>query len=234
MKGILIKEWRHLFHTMTGYVFVAMYLALSGAVFGMTNLLSQSGDIKSYFAVFTTVAVLIFPILTMGSFSEERKQKTDELLLTAPVSHTAIVLGKFGATLLAFLLPMLLTLAYPAVLYALGVRQAAATVGNYLGLVLLAAACIAIGQFLSLLTDSQFVAAMMTYSVFALLLLAGAGASMVTDPTLRAVASFLAIAAHCEGFSYGVFDVMEGVYFASIAALFLFLSVYVLERRRLS
>ena len=234
MKGVFGKEWRHLFKTMTGYVFVAMYLALSGAVFAMTNLLAQSGDIKSYFAVFNTVAVLIFPILTMGSFSEERKQKTDELLLTAPVALSAIVLGKFLATLAAFLLAALLTLSYPLLLSAWGVHAVAATVGNYLGLTLLAMACIAMGQFFSLLTDSSFVAAMMTYAVFALLLLAGSARAMLTDPTLTALLGFLAIAAHCEGFSYGVFDGVEVVYFLSLTALFLFASVHVLQRRRLA
>jgi len=234
MKGLFAKEWRHLFTTMTGYVFIALYLALSGAVFTLTCLLAQSGDIKSYFSVFNTVAVLLFPILTMGSFSEERRQKTDELLLTAPVTLTSVVLGKFLATLAVFLLPMLITLCYPAVLYAFGVRALAATVGNYVGLVLLAGACIALGQFLSLLTDSQFVAAMTTYAVFGLLLLAGSAVSMVHQPMLQAALRFLAIVTHCEGFSYGVFDAMEAVYYLSVTVLFLFLSVYVLERRRIS
>ncbi|HNW87207.1 MAG TPA: ABC transporter [Candidatus Limiplasma sp.] len=234
MKGLFCKEWNHLFKTMTGYVFIALYLALSGAVFTLTCLLAQSGDIKSYFSVFNTVSVLLFPILTMGLFSEERKQKTDELLLTAPVTLTSVVMGKFLATLSVFLLPMLVTLCYPAVLYLFGVRALAVTVGNYLGLLLLASACIALGEFLSLLTDSQFVAAMTTYAVFGLLLLAGSATSMVSNPTLQAALAFLAITTHCQGFAYGVFDLMEAVYFLSVTALFLFLSVYMLERRRLS
>jgi len=234
MKGLFCKEWNHLFKTMTGYVFIALYLALSGAVFTLTCLLAQSGDIKSYFSVFNTVSVLLFPILTMGLFSEERKQKTDELLLTAPVTLTSVVMGKFLATLSVFLLPMLVTLCYPAVLYLFGVRALAVTVGNYLGLLLLASACIALGEFLSLLTDSQFVAAMTSYAVFGLLLLAGSATSMVSNPTLQAALAFLAITTHCQGFAYGVFDLMEAVYFLSVTALFLFLSVYMLERRRLS
>jgi len=177
--------------------------------------------------------VLIVPILTMGSFSEERKQKTDELLLTAPVSLTAVVLGKYLATLTIFLVPMAITLVYPLTLSIFGMDALAATVGNYLGLLLLAGACIAMGQFLSLLTDSQFVSAMMTYSLFALCLFAGTGASMVTDPFLKNALSFLAIAKHSEGFSYGVFEAVEAVYYLSVTALFLFLNIYVLERRRL-
>ena len=233
MNGLFVKEWHHLFKTMTGYVFVAMYLALSGAVFAITNLFPQSGDIKSYFSMFNTVAVLIVPILTMGSFSEERKQKTEELLLTLPVPLTAVVLGKYLATLTIFLVPMASTLVYPLILSIFGVDALAATAGNYLGLLLLAGACIAMGQFLSLLTDSQFVSAMMTYSLFTLCIFAGTVTSMVTDPFLKGALSFLAIAKHSEGFSYGVFEAVEAVYYLSVTALFLFLNVYVLERRRL-
>ena len=234
MKGVFSKEWRHFFKNMTGYVFIAMYLALSGAVFSATNLLTQSGDIKSYFSVFNTVSVLLFPILTMGVFSEERKQKTDELLLTAPVSITAIVLGKYLATLAAFMVPMAVTLVYPIILAGFGAHAWMATVGNYLGLALLAGACIAIGQFLSLLTDSQFVAAITTYAVFVLCLFADTGSRMVADPLLKGALAFLAIAEHSKGFSYGVFEMSQAVYYLSIISLFLFLSVYLLERKRLS
>lgn len=234
MTGIFKKEWGHYFKTMTGFVFIAMYLALSGAVFTMTNLLSQSADIKSYFSVFTTYVIFLFPILTMSIFSEERRQKTDELLFTAPVSLTAVVLGKFFATLCVFLLPMLLTLVYPLTLSFFGVSAVFETAGNYLGLAMLAMACIAIGEFLSLLTDSQFVAAMMTYSIFALLLFAGMAIPMVPQGILSSLLSFFAVTTHCSGFSYGVFDLTQIVYFFSITALFLYLSVFVLEYRRLS
>lgn len=235
MKGIMLKEWNHYGKTMKGYVFAAMYLALSGAVFTMANLLSQSGDIKSYFSVFFTVSVLLVPILTMGAFSEERKQKTEELLLTSPVSLTAIVMGKFFATLAVFMIPTAITLIYPAILGSYGFHAPGATLGSYGGLMLLGAACIAIGLLLSLLTDSQFVAAMMTYSLFALLLFAGSGAALLgNSPLAVEVLSFIAIASHCAGFTYGVFELTEAIYFLSVTALFLFLCVYVLERRRLA
>ncbi|NLA53050.1 MAG: ABC transporter permease subunit [Clostridiales bacterium] len=234
MRGIFAKEWRHYFKTMTGYAFVAMYLALSGAVFTFTNLLAQDGDIKSYFSLFTTVAILLFPILTMGIFAEERKQKTDELLLTSPVTMTAIVLGKFLAMFTVFLIPMFITLIYPAVLLFYGAGAFAETAGNYAGLMLLSMACIAIGQFISLLSESQFVCAILTYAVFALLLFAGQAMSLVSHPVLKSTLSFLAITGHSNGFSYGVFDLTQLVYFLSISALFLSLSVFVLERRRLA
>lgn len=234
MIGVFKKEWGHYFKTITGYVFIAMYLALSGAVFTMTNLLSQSADIKSYFSLFNTLSVFLFPILTMSLFSEEQRQKTDELLFTAPVTLTSVVVGKFLATLCVFLLPMAVTFVYPAILAGFGVSALMETIGNYLALTLLAMACIAIGEFLSLLTDSQFVAAMMTYCIFALLLFANMGRSMVSAGIIQDLLSFVAITAHCEGFSYGVFDLTQAVYFLLVTALFLYLSVFKLEYRRLS
>ena len=234
MNGIFKKEWGHYFKTMTGYAFIALYLALSGAVFTFTNLLAQDGDIKSYFSLFTTVVILLFPILTMGIFAEERKQKTDELLLTAPVTMTAIVMGKFLAMFTVLLIPMLITLIYPIVLRAYGAGALIETAGNYIGLMLLSLACLAIGQFVSLLSESQFVCAILTYAVFALLLFAGQAETLVNHLVFHAVVSFLAIAGHSKGFSYGVFDLTQVVYFLSITALFLTLSVFVLERRRLA
>lgn len=234
MKGIFRKEYGHYFKTMTGYAFIAMYLALSGAVFTLTNLLARNGDIKSYFSLFTTVSVLLFPILTMGVFAEERKQKTDELLFTSPVTLRAIVLGKYMAMLVVLLIPMAVTFIYPVILRFFGAGAFIETAGNYIGLLLLSMACIAIGQFISTLTESQFVSAIVTYSIFALLLFAASGTTFTNQPVLSALLSFLAIAKHSDGFSYGVFDLMEVIYFVSITVFFVSLSVFVLENRRLA
>ncbi len=234
MMGIYRKEMTHSFQTLKGYIFIAMYLALSGVVFASTNLMAQSGDIKLYFSQFTTWFVFLLPILTMGTFSEERKQKTEELLLTAPITRTQVVMEKYLATLSVFLIPYVITFVYPLILGYYGQFQLSETIGNYVGLLLMASAMIAMGQLISLITDSQCVAAILTYALFSLLTQLTSIQTMLTDATLRALASFFDITYHCYGFSYGVFEWMEVVYFVSITALFLFLSIFVLERRRLS
>lgn len=234
MAGIYKKEISHYFKTMTGYVFIAMYLAVSGAMFTMVNLLSQNGDIRAYFSAMTTVVTFLLPILTMGMFAEERKQKTDELLLTSPISLTAVVLGKFFSTFTVFLIPLSVTGIYPLLLSAFGASAPMVTLGSFFGFMLLAMAFIAIGLFLSMLTDSQFVAAVMTYSLFALLLLANGTTALSGSAVLNALLRFVALTGHYNSFSYGVFQLTEIIYYVSIAALFLFLSIYVLERKRLS
>lgn len=234
MKGIYQKELRHCFQTMKGYVFIAMFLAVSGVLFTMVNLLSQNSDIRTCFASLTTIAVFLLPILTMGLFAEERKQKTDELLLTAPVTLTAVVLGKFWATVTVFAIPLAVMGLYPVVLASYGAAAPMAAIGCLIGFLLLGMALIAIGLFLSMLTDSQFVAAMLTYALFALLVMAGGARGVVGWPLLDEALGFLAITSHYNSFTYGVFELKELVYYLSIAALFLFSGVYVLERRRLA
>ena len=234
MSGVFRKEMGQYFRSLAGYVFIAMFLALSGVLFLTVNLLPQNGDIKAFYGVTTILCMLLLPILTMRLFADERRQKTDELLLTAPVSLTAIVTGKFFAAFIVFLLSLCLTLMYPLVLYCFGVSALWVTMGNFLGMALLGAALIAIGLFLSMQTESQFVAAVLTYGFFALLFLAGSAGGFAGAAALGGLLHFLAIAEHFQGLSYGVFPLVELVYYLSITALFLFLGVHTLERRRLA
>lgn len=233
MSGILIKELRHTFHTLTGYVFIAIYLALGGAIFWTVNLLSQSGDIRTTFSSMTTILVFLIPILTMGLFADEQRQKTDELLLTTPVTLTDIVLGKFFAALITFLIPLLISMIQPLILAALGVSQPLTALVGFLGLVLMGGCLIAIGLFLSLMTDSAFVAAVFTYAIFALTLFAQSADSWFIGAFWTKFLWLIAIPTHYESFNYGVFRLSDAFYFLSTAALFLYLSVSVLERRRL-
>lgn len=233
MTGVFQKEMSRFFHTMTGYVFIAMFLAVASAVFVSANLAAQNGDIKVFFSSATTLIAFLIPILTMGAFADERRQKTDELLLSSPVSLTRVVLGKFFATMCMFFIPLALTAIYPAVLFSLGAWQPLETAGNYAGLMLLASALVSGGLFVSMLTDSPFVAAMLTYSALALTVLAGGAAGAVTG-AWGAALSFCALTAHVSAFALGVFDWGAALYYLSLTALFLFLCVYALERRRLS
>lgn len=234
MRGVFRKELRQYFHTMTGYAFIAMFLCVAGAMFVTGNLLSQRGEITAFFANASTLLLYLLPILTMRMYAEERKQRTDELLLTAPVSLVTVMLSKFLAAFCVFLMPLAATLIYPAVLAAYGFWEPMTVVGNYAGCMLLAAALIAMGQFISVLTDSQFVAAIVTYSLFSLLAIAGNVSAAATNEWARAVLHFVALPAHMTGFSYGVFNLAEAIYYLSITALFLFGSVYVLQRKRVA
>lgn len=234
MKGVYRKELRQYFHTMTGYAFIAMFLCITGAVFVVGNLISQNGNITAFFSSISSVLLYLLPILTMRMYAEERKQRTDELLLTAPVSLVTVMIGKFLAAFSVFMLPLLCTLLYPAILAFFGFWEPVTVLGNYMGCMLLAATLIAIGQFISVLTDSQFVAAIVTYSLFSLLAIAGNVSAAVSSAPLREALQFVAVINHMAGFSYGVFNLADAVYYLSTTLLFLFGCVYVLQRKRVA
>lgn len=232
MSGIIKKEWNQYFKSMTGYVFIAIFLVITGLYFVMVNLMSQNGDIRSFFSAIFSVIMFLIPILTMRSYSEEKKQRTDELLLTSPVRITWVILGKFIATFLVFLTALSFTLLYPAVLAALGSFDPMVTMGNYLGLALMAAVFISIGLFVSVQTESQLVSAVVTYAIILLLYLMNS-AKIFIDGAAGKILNFFAVTGHFEEFTYGIFNTGSVLYFISITAIFLFFSIYSLEIKRL-
>ena len=137
MKAIYWKEMRQYFHSVIGYVFLAIFVLINSYYFFLQNLLNRSGDITDYFQSTITIMMFLMPMLTMRSFSEEKKQRTDMLLLTMPIRREDIVLGKFFAAESVFLLGLAVTLVFPAILALCGSAQLWITVGNYIGIILL-------------------------------------------------------------------------------------------------
>ena len=233
MKGICKKTILQNFNSLTGYVFLGMYMAMAGAIFFTNNLLSLSSDLRVLFNSLTSVIVFLLPILTMGQFAEERKQKTDELLLCSPISLTSIVLGKFFAVFIIFLMAVVITIIFPIILSFFATISILEIVGCLVGFCLLGMSLISIGLFISMLTDNPLVAAMCTYAIFALLSISGNAVHMFQSPILVTILNFVAITTHYTRFTYGVFALAPTIYYLSVTALFIFLCVYCLESRRL-
>ena len=233
MRGIIQKELAQYFKSMTGYVFVAVFLAITGFCFVMVNLVGRSGDIKDFFSSISSVLLFLLPMLTMRLFTEERRQRTDELLLTAPVSITAVIAGKYAATLLVLLLATAVTLIYPVILAVLGSAAVMDTIANYLGFILICGAFLSIGLFVSVVAENQLVSAIITYAVLLMLYAVDSLDALVPGHAAAAVQIFLSLRGHYEAFTYGIVDAANIVYFISITVLFLFLSVYSLEQKRL-
>jgi ABC-2 type transport system permease protein len=165
MFAIFKKELKAYFLTPAGYIFMGFSLLMSGFFFMIINLLPGSSDYNALLGNNTFLFMLVVPILTMRLISEESKQKTDQLLFTSPVKITAIVLGKYLAALGIFLITLLVTCIYPFMLASGGFIAVAQIIGGYLGFFLLGACFIAIGLFISALTENQIVAAVVTFSV---------------------------------------------------------------------
>lgn len=189
MLSIYKKEIRSYFTTMTGYVFVAFLLLITGIFCTAMNL--KSGYPNFEYALSSTGFTFIFviPILTMRALAEERHQKTDQLLFSLPISVTDIILGKYFSMLTVLAIPIGIICLYPLILMFYGTVYLAATYSAIFGFFLLGAALIAIGMFMSALTESQIIAAVLSFGTILLTYLMGGLSSLI--PT-TALASFIA------------------------------------------
>lgn len=232
MKAIYWKEMRQYFHSVIGYVFLAIFVLINSYYFFLQNLLNRSGDITDYFQSTITIMMFLMPMLTMRSFSEEKKQRTDMLLLTMPIRREDIVLGKFFAAESVFLLGLAVTLVFPVILALCGSAQLWITVGNYIGIILLMSVFIAVGIFISALTENQIVSAIVTYVIiFAMWYSYGLG-STIQNQTVLSLLNSLSLMGTYHEIVMGILNpagiVMEGC----MIAIFLFLTVVAVGKKR--
>lgn len=197
MTAIFKRELRSYFHGMLGYVLTAFLLASSGIYFLALNLGYGLTDF-GYYALYRTIFMLLLyiPVLTMRSLAEERRSRTDQLLLTSPVPVWGIVLGKFFAMCAVFALPCLMDVVMILILWALG-GTAPALAANFAALLcyfLLGCAAIAMGEFLSGLTESPIIAAVAGFSVLLLAYMMPSLRSLFNAGSAVALAVFTAIA----------------------------------------
>lgn len=165
MLWVFLKELKGYFTSAIGYIFMATFLLISGIFFAISNLLSSSSYYNSVFQNIMVVFLFIVPILTMKILSEETKTKTDQLLLTSPLKITDIVLGKYFAAVSVFLFSLLITVSYAIMLSRFTTLAKGEIFTGYVGIFLLGASLIAIGVFVSSLTENQISAAVITFGV---------------------------------------------------------------------
>ncbi len=246
MFAIYKKELRSFFINPIGYVFVGAFLGIAALLCCYTTILSSSYDTSSYFTILMFVIGILIPLLTMRLFAEERKLRTEQLLLTAPVTITGMVLGKFLAALTLFASSLLVSCINFIPIYAVASAErdgqsydfyhigpvTGELVGNLVGILLIGAAFIALGTFISALTENQLAAAVITISVIAFLLLIGLLNSFINVYWIRTVLSWISIYSRFGNFQNGLFDFASILYYASICFVFVFLTIRVYEKRR--
>lgn len=234
MSAIYKRELRAFFSSPIGYIFVAVFFAVNGALFNyMVLRSSDSGGIGTYYMTILFLFIIIVPLLTMKLFSDERRQHTEQLLLSAPVRHSAMVCGKFFAAYTVFAGTFLLSELLGMIpLYTYGSPNTALLLGNTVGILLIGAAFVAMGTFFSSLTESQLVSALVTMFFIALLLLVSMLNSYIDSAFVRTVLNWISIFSRFYDFSYGIFNFTSLFYYASIVFVFLFLTVRVYEKKR--
>ncbi len=234
MGAVFRRELRSFFTNPIGYVVLAVMYCVSGYFFFYYNLSVNSADMTNVFVQLFTVIVMALPFLTMRLFSEEKRQKSDQALFTAPVGLTSIVLGKFLATLLLFLIGLSITLVFGVVLaFGKAVPDWTMIIGNYLGLALVGGFIITVGVFVSALTESQVIAAVATLALsLALLLVDLVNVLFVNFKWIAKATEFMSITSRYADFALGLIYYDNVFFFLSLQALFLFLTVRVLDKRR--
>lgn len=233
MLAIFKREMRGYFTGVIGYVFLVIFLVVAGLAFCYTTLFSMSSDVSAYFTLMLLFSAVMLPILTMKSFSEERKAKTEQLLLTAPVSIPAMVFGKFLASYVIFAAAAVFSSLYFLILIPYATLKVGVLLGNVVALLLVGFVFIAIGLFVSSLTENQLSAAIGTMGIIFALLVVGLVSSLLpTTYWLRYVLDSISIFTRFQTFTNGYFDLASVIYYLSVGAVFLYLTVRVYDGRR--
>ncbi len=233
MLAIYKREMKAYFTTFIGYVFIATFLLVSSVIFVLTTLSQgENANVTTYYTFVMIAFAILIPLLTMKLFADEKRLRTEVLLLTSPVSLLGIVSAKFLAALTVFVSTFLISCVNLIPLYLYGNQNTAVIIGNIFSVLLIGCAFIAIGVFMSSLTENQLVAAITTIATIVLFLVIGMFSSGIGFAPLRIVLDFFSIFNRFTMFTYGVIDWSALVYYASVSFVFLFLTVRVYERRR--
>lgn len=236
MLAIYKREVKSYFHSVIGLLFIGATLFFVGLYFTVYNLLNN----YPYFAYAVSGCVFLFlvsvPILTMRIMAEERRNKTDQLILTAPVKVSEIIIGKFLAALTMFVIPVVIVCIYPLILSAFGTVPLGEAYVSILGYFLFGMTAIAIGLFISSITENVVVAAILSF-VFLFLGYMMTGITGLISETGNLLTKILSVYDLYTPFSNmmsGKLDLTSVVYFISLTALFLFLSMQAVQKRRYS
>jgi ABC-2 type transport system permease protein len=252
--AIYRKEMGHYFVSPIAYIFIGLFLFLSayffnyflsamiqqssmmamqGMRFGMPPEVDVPGQVmRAFFGLLSTLVLFFTPILTMGVYAEERKRGTMELLMTSPVTETQIVFGKFLASLTLFALMLLPTASY---LVFMCLRSDPMPpwrmlLAGYAGVLLLGGSLLALGTFISSLTENQLIAAVLTFAAFLFVWVLDLGSNASSG--IGAVVQYLSVIRHYDDFTRGIIDTSALLYYGSFIALFIFLTVRSIDSMR--
>ncbi|HUO34209.1 MAG TPA: ABC transporter permease [Candidatus Acidoferrum sp.] len=252
--AIFRKEMGHYFVSPVAYIILAVFLLLSGFFFHviLSDMMQQqmqsqfqgmqmgfpaefdvpSQTMRNFFGWISFFLLFLTPMLTMGVYAEERKRGTMELLMTSPISEGQIVIGKFLASLTLLIIMLVPTLFYQVFMYFHSEPMPPWRVmfAGYLGAVLLGASLMALGSFISSLTENQLIAAVLTFAAFLVVWVIDIGHSV--GGGWGTVFSYLSIIRNYEDFTRGVIDTSSLVYYASFIFLFMFLTVRTVDSMR--
>ena len=234
MGAIYRREIGAYFTSSIAYIFLAVFWLFSGWFFYATSLTAATTDMSGVFQSLFLVVIFLIPILTMRLFSEEKKQKTEQGLLTAPVSLGEIVFGKYFAALTLYTIAILMPFVYALIMSGFGVVEWGIVFANFLALFLLGAAFIAVGTLISALTENQIAAAVMSFVALMALYMLDLLADLIHVEWVQNLLKSLSFYTKYYSITVGLFNVTTIIFYISVAFIFNYLTIRVFERRRWS
>ena len=233
MWAVFRREVQSYYFSPVGYAFSGFFLLISGIFFCVYNIFAANDRFGAWLGNITFLFILLVPILTMRLMSEERKNKTDQMMLTAPISLFSIMLGKYLAAVCVFAVTLLVMFIYPIILTVFGDPSWGEIVGGMIGFLLLGSTFISIGLFMSSLSENQVVAAASTFAV--LLVLYFVDTIKLNVPGwMGVILGWFSLYSRFGTFANGMFSLASALYYLSVIAVFVFLTIRVVERRRWS
>ncbi len=234
MLAILRRELSAYFNSAIGYIVMAVFYFFSGMYFYLYCLYYGSSSLTPVFANMFMIILFLIPIITMKSFSEEKRQKTDQALLTAPVNLFEIVMGKFLGAFTLYACCVGIFLVYTLVICFFTTPDWAVILCTIFGILLLGGALIAIDIFISALTESQVIAAIISIAAGLFIYMLDSLASLTQSEFLTNILGTISFNNNFSNFTYGILNLSNVVFFVSVIAIFVFLTVRVFEKKRWS
>ena len=232
MLSIWKRELQGYFYTPVGYVFMGVFLMLSSVIFYLTIMQSRSSDLLSFIGTMSYLWMLLCPVLTMRLLAEEKQKRTDQLLLTSPVSLPGIVLGKYLAAVTVMALTVLLTMLFVVIVAIYGQVYPGELLVGYLGFVLQGCAFIALDLFISGCTSSQVTAVVAAFGANFVLWMLDLIQSAIRIDWVNGILSFFSLYERTEHFLMGQLSFASVGYDLSFAAAFILLTIHLLDARR--
>jgi ABC-2 type transport system permease protein len=234
MTAILRREFAAYFYSPIGYIYLAVYYFFAGLYFTGGTLRTQMADISTVFSGMFLIVLFLIPILTMRLLSEDKKNRTDQALLTAPIPLISLVMGKFLAAVTVYLMGLSVTIVYGVVVNVFTPPNWAMIWGNFIAMLLLGMALISIGMFISALTENQVIAATGGFTAGLFLFLVDGLAGTTENPVIHRLLLEISFSRRFSVFPSGIFNFSNIFFFFCVTAIFVVLTVRILEERRWS
>ena len=232
-KSLLVKELQQLFHTPIPYVVIGIFWVLTGYFFSFNVFLVQSNHMVTTFHNMIFLLLLMVPLITMRIFSEERKSGTLEFLLTLPISDKVIVLAKFSAVWVLLSLLIVGTSSAVLPLSFFGRPDMGPILGGFLGVFLLGTTFVSVGLLTSVLSENQVTAAAGSWALLLAFWFIDYLVGVIDDPHWVDLIQHLSFSLHARDLIRGIVSSQAVVYFASLSALLVALTIFALRLRRL-